>query len=170
MRRKLQEEGKKCSNKLVMLKGAQYLKVIPESWWRKFQFKNKVNCTLGQSIKAQRESRTIALFSFTNKTNKCTSLKLYFYTQFVLTLTCVCLHTWDQMVSGWSQPHRGLLTSGKDPIPIIQEAEWDPGPVSAAVENFSHLRIQSLERILIVTKLKISGQLYHTKTVIGAQT
>jgi len=35
MRRKFLEEGKKCSYKLMMMKGAQYLKMIPESWWRK---------------------------------------------------------------------------------------------------------------------------------------
>jgi hypothetical protein len=35
MRRKFLEKGKKCSYKLVMMKGVQYLKMIPESWGRK---------------------------------------------------------------------------------------------------------------------------------------
>jgi hypothetical protein len=41
MRRKFLEEGKKCSYKLVMMKGAQCLKMNPESWWRKSEIKSK---------------------------------------------------------------------------------------------------------------------------------
>ena len=28
---------------------------------------------------------------------------------------------------GWSTPHPDHLTSGKDPVPILQEAGWVPG-------------------------------------------
>jgi hypothetical protein len=30
---------------------------------------------------------------------------------------------------GWSAPRCGRFTSGKDPVPIVQEAGWAPGPV-----------------------------------------
>ena len=29
----------------------------------------------------------------------------------------------------WSTPRPGRLTNGKDPVPIVQQAAWDPGPV-----------------------------------------
>jgi hypothetical protein len=30
---------------------------------------------------------------------------------------------------GWSAPRPGRFTSGKDPVPIVEEAGWAPGPV-----------------------------------------
>ena len=30
---------------------------------------------------------------------------------------------------GWSTPHLGHFTPGKDSVPIVQEAGWVPGPV-----------------------------------------
>jgi hypothetical protein len=30
---------------------------------------------------------------------------------------------------GWSAPRPGRFTPGKDPVPIVQEAGWAPGPV-----------------------------------------
>jgi hypothetical protein len=30
---------------------------------------------------------------------------------------------------GWSSPRPGRFTPGKDPVPIVQEAGWAPGPV-----------------------------------------
>ena len=38
---------------------------------------------------------------------------------------------------GWrvSVTPRSLFTPGKDPVPIVQEAGWAPGPVSTGVEN-----------------------------------
>ena len=40
---------------------------------------------------------------------------------------------------GWgvSVTPRPLFTTGKDPVPIVQEAEWAPGPVWTGVENLS---------------------------------
>ena len=29
----------------------------------------------------------------------------------------------------WSAAHRPYFTPGKDPVPIVQEAGWAPGPV-----------------------------------------
>jgi hypothetical protein len=36
-----------------------------------------------------------------------------------------------------------LFTPGKDPVPIVQEAGWAPGPVWTGVENLTPTRIQS---------------------------
>jgi hypothetical protein len=32
---------------------------------------------------------------------------------------------------------RQLFTPGKDPVPIVQEARWDPGPVCTGAENLA---------------------------------
>jgi hypothetical protein len=34
---------------------------------------------------------------------------------------------------GWSAPFPDCFTPGKDPVPIVQEAGWAPGPVWTAV-------------------------------------
>jgi hypothetical protein len=39
------------------------------------------------------------------------------------------------MEDGWSTPRPGRLTPGKDPVPIVQEAVLDPGPVWTGTEN-----------------------------------
>jgi hypothetical protein len=36
-----------------------------------------------------------------------------------------------------------LLTSGKDPVPTVQEAGWAPGPVWTVVENIAPTGIHS---------------------------
>jgi hypothetical protein len=36
-----------------------------------------------------------------------------------------------------------LSTPGKDPVPIVQEAGWAPGPVWTGAENFAPTKIQS---------------------------
>jgi len=38
---------------------------------------------------------------------------------------------------------RPLFTPGKDPVPIVQEAGWAPGPVSTGAENLAPTRIRS---------------------------
>jgi len=35
---------------------------------------------------------------------------------------------------------------GKDPVPIVQEAWWDPGPVWTGTENLAPTGIQSPDR------------------------
>jgi hypothetical protein len=40
-------------------------------------------------------------------------------------------------VGGWSAPHPGRFTPGKDPVPIIQEAGWGPGPVWTCAKNLT---------------------------------
>jgi hypothetical protein len=39
--------------------------------------------------------------------------------------------------SGWSAPRPGRFTPGKDPVPIVQEAWWVPGPVWMGAENLA---------------------------------
>jgi hypothetical protein len=48
---------------------------------------------------------------------------------------------------GEGQPHAVLLvTPGKDPVPIVQEAGWDPGPVWTGAENLALTGIRSPDR------------------------
>jgi hypothetical protein len=38
---------------------------------------------------------------------------------------------------GWSAPRPDRFTPGKDPVPIVQEAGWAPGPVWTCATNFA---------------------------------
>ena len=42
-----------------------------------------------------------------------------------------------------SRPH---FTPGEDPVHIVQEAGWDPGPVWACAENLAPTGIRSQDR------------------------
>ena len=44
---------------------------------------------------------------------------------------------------GWSAPRPGRFTPGKDPVPIVQEAGWAPGPVWTGAENLAATGIRS---------------------------
>jgi hypothetical protein len=41
---------------------------------------------------------------------------------------------------------RPLFTPGKDPVPIVQEAMWTPGPVWTGAENLASTGIRSPDR------------------------
>jgi hypothetical protein len=41
---------------------------------------------------------------------------------------------------------RPLSTPGKEPVPIVQEAVWAPGPVWAGAENLAPTGIRSPDR------------------------
>ena len=47
---------------------------------------------------------------------------------------------------GWSAPRPGRFTPGKDPVPIVQEAGWAPGPVWTGAENLAPTGIRSPDR------------------------
>jgi len=47
---------------------------------------------------------------------------------------------------GWTTPRLGRFTPGKDPVPIVQEDGWAPGPVWTGAEKLVHTGIQSLDR------------------------
>ena len=49
------------------------------------------------------------------------------------------------MVGGWLTPRPGSFMPGNDPVPVIQEASWDPGPVWMGAENLAHTGIRSLD-------------------------
>ena len=44
---------------------------------------------------------------------------------------------------GVSVTSRPLFTPGKDPVPIVQEAGWAPGPVWTGAENLAPTGIRS---------------------------
>ena len=50
------------------------------------------------------------------------------------------------MGEGWSAPHPGRFTPIKDPVPIVQEAGWAPGPVWTGAENLAPIGIRSPDR------------------------
>ena len=84
--------------------------------------KSEVKCTLVQALRlctgctAHRESRGIALLFLDHGTRR-----------------------------GWgiSVTPRPLFTSGKDPVPIVEEAGWAPGPVWTGAENLAPTLIRS---------------------------
>jgi hypothetical protein len=45
-----------------------------------------------------------------------------------------------------SAPRPGRFTPGKDPVPIVQEAGWVPGPVWTDAENLASTGIRSPDR------------------------
>ena len=47
---------------------------------------------------------------------------------------------------GWSTPRPGRFTTGKDPVPIVQEAGWAPGAVWTDAENLAPTGIRSPDR------------------------
>jgi hypothetical protein len=44
---------------------------------------------------------------------------------------------------GWSTPRPGRFTPGKDPIPLVKEAGWVPGPVWTGTGNLAPAGIRS---------------------------
>ena len=64
---------------------------------------------------------------------------------------------------GWSTPRPGRFTPGQDPVPIVQEAGWAPGPIWMDEENLALTGIRSPERAVRSESLK---RVYkHLKTV-----
>ena len=50
------------------------------------------------------------------------------------------------MVGGWSAPRPGRFTPEKDPVPIVREAGWAPGPVWTGAENLAPTGIRYPDR------------------------
>jgi hypothetical protein len=86
------------------------------------EVKVRVKCTLVQALRlctghtAHRGSRGIALPFHDHSTRR----------------------GWGVSVTPWP-----LFTPRKDPVPIVQEAGWAPGPVWTGAENLTPTRIQS---------------------------
>jgi hypothetical protein len=49
---------------------------------------------------------------------------------------------------GWSTPRPGRFTPGNDPVPIVQEAGWAPGPVWTVLCTMYLMILKSLKIIL----------------------
>jgi hypothetical protein len=47
---------------------------------------------------------------------------------------------------GWSAPHPGRFTPGKDPVPFAQESGWAVGPVWTCAKNLAPNGILSPDR------------------------
>ena len=97
-----------------------YFSVLPV----RLRGKSNVKCTLVQALRlstgstAYRGSRGIALLFLDHGTRR-----------------------------GWgvSVTPRPLLTPGKDPVPVVQEAGWAPGPVWTGAENLAPTGIRFLD-------------------------
>ena len=46
----------------------------------------------------------------------------------------------------WQAPRPGRFTPWKDPVPIVQEGGWAPGPVWTGAENLASTGIRSPDR------------------------
>jgi hypothetical protein len=49
-------------------------------------------------------------------------------------------------VGGWSTPRPGRFAPGNDPVSIVQDAGWAPGPVWAGAENLAPTGIRFPDR------------------------
>jgi hypothetical protein len=49
------------------------------------------------------------------------------------------IHNLGARRCGWSSPRPGRFTPGKDPVYIVQEAGWAPGPVWTGAKNISYI-------------------------------
>jgi hypothetical protein len=49
----------------------------------------------------------------------------------------------------WSAPRPGRFTPGKDPVSIVQEAGWAPGPVWTGAKNLAPTGIFLFQNILL---------------------
>jgi hypothetical protein len=47
---------------------------------------------------------------------------------------------------GWLEPRPGRFTPEKDPVSIVQEAGWAPGPVWTCAKNLALIGIRSPDR------------------------
>ena len=56
-------------------------------------------------------------------------------------------------VGGWLKPRPSRFTPGKDPVPIIQEAGWDPGPGWTGAEKLAATWIRSSDRPALIESL-----------------
>ena len=61
---------------------------------------------------------------------------------------------------------RPLFTSGKDPVPIVQEAGWAPGPVWTGAENLTPTGIRTRDRLVRSQSLYRLSYPAHTEVSI----
>jgi hypothetical protein len=59
---------------------------------------------------------------------------------------CIISLTSSLDIVGWSTPRPGHFTPGKDPVAIVYEVGWAPGPVWTGAENLAPTGIRSPDR------------------------
>ena len=57
---------------------------------------------------------------------------------------------------GWSTPHFGRFTLARDPVPLVEEAGWAPGPVWRCAENLATLGFDPRVALIQFRKGRIS--------------
>ena len=70
----------------------------------------------------------------------------------------------------WSTPRPGRFTPGKEPVPIVQEAGWAPGPVWTGAENLAPTVIRSPDRPARsepLYRLSYAGPLYNSYSTVN---
>jgi hypothetical protein len=60
--------------------------------------------------------------------------------------TALPIHHLGARRDEWSAPRPGHITTGKDPVPIVQDAGWTSGPVRTGTENLARTGIRSPDR------------------------
>jgi hypothetical protein len=111
-----------------------------------FLYKGKVKCTLVQALRlctGHRGSRGIALPFLDHGTRRGWGV-------------------WGVSVMPWP-----LFTLGKDPVPIVQEAGWAPGPVWISAENLAPTRIRSPDHPACSQSLYRLRYLVHTFCIMS---
>jgi hypothetical protein len=82
----------------------------------------------------------------TNKTEDENKLTLLAF-KIIAILYNILLTTFIKLLeTGWSAPRPGRFTTGKDLVPIVQEAGWATGPVWTGAENLAQTGIRSPDR------------------------
>jgi hypothetical protein len=61
----------------------------------------------------------------------------------------IALHSLDLGARrvGWPAPRPGRFITGKEPVPIVQEAGWAPGPVLTYAKNHASTGVRSPDRL-----------------------
>ena len=60
--------------------------------------------------------------------------------------SCILSLTSALDIGGWSTPRPGRFTPGKDPVAIVYEVGWAPGPAWTGAENLAPTGIRSPDR------------------------
>ena len=71
----------------------------------------------------------------------------------------------------WSAARPGRTSPGKDPVPIVQEAVWAPGPVWKGEKSRSHRDSipgpSNPYSVAILTELHGQQQVLHRSKIVG---
>jgi hypothetical protein len=65
----------------------------------------------------------------------------------------------------WSVSRPGRLTPEKDPVPIVQEAGWAPGPVWTWGKNLAHTGIAVIYNCIKILAYRSRNLKVHTRDI-----